>query len=64
MSRFIKILQKLNLVDSSIQDSDSDQNIPAFNSSQGIIYTGLPADLKFITSKLVLLPFPTEDRVL
>ena len=63
MSRFIKILQKLNLVDSSIQDSDSDQNIPAFNSSQGIIYTGLPEDLKFITSKLVVLPFPTEDRV-
>ena len=35
MSRFIKILQKFKFIDSSIQESDIDQNINVFNSSQG-----------------------------
>lgn len=63
MSRFIKVLQKLNLINSSIEESDEDQSLPAYVSSQGKSSLELPENVKFITPKIILIPFPKEEII-
>jgi hypothetical protein len=63
MSRLIKIFQKLNFVDSSIQDSDTSPSIPVFVSNHGPFYSEVPSGTVFITSRLILIPFPKEELI-
>ncbi|OMJ86112.1 hypothetical protein SteCoe_12470 [Stentor coeruleus] len=58
MSRLIQILQKFNFIDSSIQESDIEPTVPVFNSTQE-----LPKDTFFVTSRIVLIPYPKEELI-
>jgi hypothetical protein len=60
MSRFIKILQKLNFID---QDSEDDKTILAFNSFQGTVHVDVPKNIYFITPRIILIPYPKEEII-
>ena len=55
MSMFINLLKKLNFIDEDITETDE---VPVLKHDNS-----LPDDVNFITPRLLVIPFPSENRI-
>jgi hypothetical protein len=52
MSMFISLLKKFNFIDEGVSESDQPPHL-----------ANIPRDVRFVTSRILLMPFPTPDRL-
>jgi hypothetical protein len=55
MSMFVNLLKKLNFIDDDITEADE---VPVLSTD-----VSLPSDVNFITPRILVIPFPSENRI-